>query len=313
MKKLIFLFAFALIACYSQAQDYFDYHKKVNQAEKHIGREEFAEAIPIYKEVFDTFDFVFAKDALIAAQLAVHEGQDSLGKIFVARALKGGIELPCLMRNKYLKQLVDDTLKIQAKEYRKVYFKSIDFQLLKEVSSRYQEEQVSKVEAKEFYIISVRENFKLIKQFTEKNGFLGDQLVGVDYDRLADRLPPCTCGNEKVIETLMTVDFPVSEMWDHWRKAIADGMLHPREFVHMFIAEKTKKSMLYLPKLQRDPDKRRPLLPDFRFNFPGDEIIRNLDRVNRDRREWGICDYSTDVQKEEVEKKYGFQLYYGYR
>ena len=313
MKAFSILFSLLFVAVIGTAQNYFEYHKKINKAERHIAKEQFAEAIPIYQEVFDSFPWIFAKDALIAGQLAVHEGQDSLARTFVVRALKGGVELPCIYQHKFLKQLVDDTLKMEAKEYRKLYFKSIDYQLMKEVSARYQEEQTSKIEAKEFYVISVRENFKLIKQFTERNGFLGDRLVGLDYPKAAKKLPPCTCGNEKVIQTLMTVDYPVSEMWDHWRKAIEDGLLHPREFVYMFIAERNKDSMLYLPKLQRDPNRGRPLLPDFRFNFPGDEIIRNIGRVNRDRKEWGVCDYRTDIGKEEVEKKYGFKLYYGYR
>lgn len=310
------IFAICSLVCFSfvaNTQNYFDYHRKINKAEKHIAKEEFEQAIPIYQEVFDSFNFIFIKDALIAGQIAVFVEQDSIARTFVERALKGGYELPCLMRNQYLKQLVDDSLKMVAKEVRKEYFKSIDYDLLKETSSRYQEEQVSYVEAKEFYTISVRGNYKLIKQFTEKNGFPGDQLIGIDYPRLAKKMKACTCGNEKIIETLMTVDFPISEMWDHWRKAIEDGMLHPREFVHLFIAEKTRKSMLYLPKLQRDPNKSRPLLPDFRFNFPGDEIIRNLSRVDRDRREWGVCSYGTDIGKEEVAKKYNFQFYYGYR
>lgn len=77
MKFLFFTLLFSInLYCYNQ-NNYFIYHNKINDAEiLYFMENEVDSSLAIYDEVFNTYEFVFLKDLLNAAQIAVYNKRD---------------------------------------------------------------------------------------------------------------------------------------------------------------------------------------------------------------------------------------------
>ncbi len=71
MKKYYVVLSFLLTLslqtmAFSGGNDYSTYHSEVYQAEELIVQESFAEALNIYRRLFETYDFVFVRDYKVA-------------------------------------------------------------------------------------------------------------------------------------------------------------------------------------------------------------------------------------------------------
>jgi hypothetical protein len=292
------------------AQNHFHYHESINKAEELLADERFELALQIYQSVFHEYDFVFAKDYFIAAQVSAFQGNDSLTYKLLKSAVKSGLKDTCIGGNQLFERFRQtpfwDTLRTNYPVWRKAYLKSIDMALISEFSKRYNLEQDFKRDPDYQYI--VQQNFDRIKQLILADSFPGDQLVGLDDSKLTVKNNDCNCGNSKVIVTLLHQPFAFSELEPLLIKAVERGDLHPREYATIYTREKRFVSVLY-----NNTDQLPDNFPIYYFNFPFDQKEENLENVNTDRSKVGISSIEVDEGKRKLENKYGFKLFFGYR
>jgi hypothetical protein len=78
------------------------YHEQVTEVEKLITENNFEDALGLLDQLFETYEFVFKKEYLIAAQLAVYLDQKETGIQYVKAGIEAGWEWKKLRKNKYL-------------------------------------------------------------------------------------------------------------------------------------------------------------------------------------------------------------------
>jgi len=90
-------------------QSYADYHRMISTAEEYYFLENNADsAISYYQKSFETFDFVFARDAVNAFQIAYREQQPL--EYFLKTAMESGVTPAILSHIPALKEFVQDSL-----------------------------------------------------------------------------------------------------------------------------------------------------------------------------------------------------------
>ena len=291
--------------------DYLAYHKQVNQALELTSKAHFVKAQEKLELIMKQYDFVFAKDYMIAAQLAAHNQDEVKAIQFLEKAVEGGCLLSCVPKlsvfDDLCKSAAWDSLKLKEKALRKNYIKSIETDLLTEICERYQFEQDRK--GTKLYKTVVYDNFKRIKEITEEHGFPGERLLGLDYSRLAQKLDDCDFGNSKVVVTLLHYDSPIAELGEaFFLEAIRAGNLHPREFANIYNYEVSKVSVLY-----GKSNKSLESLPEYHFNFPFGKKIEDYKRVNKDRAKFEIVALEVDERLAVLADKYGMKFEFGYK
>ncbi|GAA0890680.1 hypothetical protein GCM10009122_03590 [Fulvivirga kasyanovii] len=182
----------------SETQDYRRYHKQINEAEKLISNEQFKEALNIYNDVFNAFDFVFLKDYKVAAQLALYLNEKEKAFEIIKQGITAGWDLKSLKRNNYLSDLHNASeWKVIVEEYPKLrqkYLKRIDDSTRKEVHKMFKADQrkalgalfrlgdkaQEKYALKKFAPHSEAQLTKLIR-IMEDHGYPGEQLIGNSF------------------------------------------------------------------------------------------------------------------------------------
>lgn len=292
------------------SQDYTIYHQQINRAEEFLVQEDFQAALAIYQDVVDSFDFVFVKDVVIAAQIAAHLDRTFETSKWLEEAFDRGLRQDCLEEipvfANFIQQPEYERLLDDYKEQRKDYFRTVNLDEAREWAKRYEREQNAK--GGEFYRDVVLRNFERIQTFTKSDVFPGDRIIGVDYSRFGKGLSDCELGNSKVIVTLLHQPYAYSTMEGALEKAVQEGFLHPRERAMIYVFEQTKQSTLYKTTLQEDVT-----IEMFHFNLPFQKQHSDLDRVNSDRQRFLLGTIETEEAKKALESKYGFKLFFGYR
>lgn len=302
---------FILTLSFGNAQNYMDYHRSINNVEWEIVNEKFDIAFAQILPLFDQYDFIFLKDILTAAQLAVLNKQEGKAFKFLSLALQNGWNEKCIRRYPILDNIKDSknwkALKGNAVSYHLSYQKKIDHGYLSKFSDYYNVEQSSKRTIGYHKVVNT--NFAKIQKFIREEGFPGDRLIGVDNELSSPGIESCDCGNSKVIVTLLHQPFAFSKIGEaHLTKAIEQGLLHPREFAMIYTFEKNQISALYDKKIPAPENANA-----YTFNFPFGTKSDNKDQVNEHRKKFGIVDQEVDSKIPEIEKKYGLKLRYGYR
>lgn len=311
--KIIYLSGFLLhLLSNLPAQNYLDYHHEINRAEALIVSEKFEAAEEIYLQTFLDYPVKFAKDLVIAAQVCTLNKHYYSAISLLKEAVEMGVKLECLKEIAAL-QVLFSTIRWKEVEsnyadLRKRYLSKIDVDLAGTVSKMYQREQESK--RTETYRSVVISNFEYLKRLMkERDVFPGEGLVGLDDDQLAAKLDNCSFGNSKVMATLLHYVNAFSELEEELVRAVQVGALHPREFAVIYTYEKERISILY----QDTQKEKNPNLPNYDFDILLHRSGKNNDRINKDRRQFGIADIEVDAGKPTIEQKYGLRLKFGYK
>ena len=97
---LFFISIFASLTLNANTNfNYLNYHSKIAEAESLIGDERFREAITIYEEVFNFYDFVFLRDYLVAAQISFYINEKQKAFSYIKKSIAAGLELKALKKN----------------------------------------------------------------------------------------------------------------------------------------------------------------------------------------------------------------------
>ncbi len=182
---------------FSIKEDYSTYHAEVYQAEELIVQQSFAEALNIYRRLFDTYDFIFVRDYKVATQIAWHLGFKDEAYNFIRFGIAAGWQMESIKRNKFLKDLRQQqewsTIKSQFDSLREVYNQNINQEIRSEVRNMSLRDQRKAVGAifrigsksqnrfgeNKFAPLNERHVLRLL-EFIENDGFPGEKLVGFE-------------------------------------------------------------------------------------------------------------------------------------
>ena len=178
--------------------NYLNYHSKIAEAESLIGDERFREAITIYEEVFNFYDFVFLRDYLVAAQISFYINEKQKAFSYIKKSIAAGLELKALKKNKFLRQFqVGPEWMTIEKEYdslRLLYVTRIDLPTRENVHSMFNKDQRKALgtlfkigdKAQEKYAtnkFAPHSEIQMAKLITmlENKGYPGEKLIGNDF------------------------------------------------------------------------------------------------------------------------------------
>ena len=294
-----------------QEIDFLDYHQKFIKIEDLIVNENFKEAETELEPLLKEYEPSFVKDYIILAQICLMNKDKSKSIIWLKKSMEYGAKLNCLKEIQFLNENITtddwDKIKMESKDLKTIYYSKINISLGKSFNRNYQKEQDDKSEKS--YRGVVNSNFNKIKSLTDKGTFPGEYLIGIDDADVAPKISECSFGNSKAIVTLLHYDYPIIELTENVLvTAIKKGQLHPRDFAAIFTFEKNRNSKLYYSSY-----KTKKNLPNYNFGFPFEERKDNAEKINADRKKFGICSLETDKKKEFIEEKYGMKLQFGYR
>lgn len=182
----------------NESEDYKKYHEQINKAEKFISREQFQEALNLYNDVFNSFDFVFVKDYKIAAQLSLYLNDKKNAFEIIKKGIAGGWDLKSLKRNNYLSKLQNEPewklVKEGYLELRKKYLERIDDGTREKVNKMFKMDQKKALgalfrigdKAQERYAIKKfaphsENQLKKFIEILEDQGYPGEQLIGNNF------------------------------------------------------------------------------------------------------------------------------------
>jgi hypothetical protein len=312
MNRILIIFiAVILISTDKNEIDFNTYHQKFIEVEILIADENFKDAETELEALLLEYKPSFTKDYVIFAQLCLLNNNETKAIKWLKESMKYGAKIDCLKDIEFLNQNIDDVewgnIEKEEKTLNEIYHSKINFSLGKRFNNDYQIEQDSK--SKKDYKSVVYSNFSKIKTLSDKGKFPGEYLIGIDNADFAPKIYECDFSNSKVIVTLLHYDYPITELTEEKLvTAISKGQLHPREFASIFTFEKNKTSVLYGISYKTTID-----LPDYNFMFPFEKRKDTIDKVNEDRRNFGICSVETDRGKKLIEEKYGVKLDFGYK
>lgn len=181
-----------------EAQDYRKYHQQIIAAERLISDEKFGEALSLFEQVFNDYDFVFLKDYKVAAQLAYYLDNKEKAFHLIQEGIAAGWELKALKKNEFLAKLQEHpdwkSIEKASPELRSKYLAGIDQPVREKVQTMFKKDQWKALgallrigdKAQERYAIK---NFaphseiqiaKLI-DILENDGYPGEKLIGNDF------------------------------------------------------------------------------------------------------------------------------------
>ncbi len=91
-----------------QQADYTAYHRTIADAHKRIAQKEYQAALALYRQVFNTYAFVFVKDYKVATQLALQTGQKQEAFTYLTKAISAGWSLSAIKKNALVRTLQRD-------------------------------------------------------------------------------------------------------------------------------------------------------------------------------------------------------------
>lgn len=238
MKKnyqLISLLILLFLSTASQGKkDYRNYHIKIIQIEELIAEENFSEALQHYKSLFDSYDFVFARDAYNACQIACLTNNPK-ASFFLKRCAQSGVPKNTLLNNPYIAILWDSASSYFDSLYTKErsrYISRINQALRNEFITRYQQEQAHK--GLPDYKEICYDNFNRILQLAQKDQFPGEQQIGVN-----DELE-----NGFVFATLKHYPYSYRILYQYIEKGISEGTILPIAALYVYGFNQTRTSIL---------------------------------------------------------------------
>jgi len=296
------------------ADDYTIYHQQVNYAEHLFLSGSVDSSIALYKKTFKEFGFVFAKDCIVAAQIAAYSNESESALYFIHRALLQGVKIICLkdipILDIYLAKAdkwkhigeVYDSLHTQ-------YLRSIDFKKKMKYVSYYLEEQNAKNNGSIDYTAIVYANYSSIKKETLALGFPGDKVLGIDDESYEPESEDGRLSCENTLITLYHYPCSFTEMKELLLPEIKKGNIHPRDYAYISEFE----HRLFVNNHNRFPQcnpsgNYSNYKIDWFKSYTEDEIKTIYDM----RSKIYICSFQQDLQKKEMEEKHNFKFFFGF-
>ncbi len=147
-----FLYAVSLVGFLSDRErsqvnqkDYTIYHRTIAKAQKHIAHRQYQQALDLYRQVFNTYAFVFSRDYKVATQLALLTGQKAEALTYLKKAIATGWRLSEMKKNALVNTLQRDPdwkiIKNQYDSLRAVYQQSGNKEVRNRVEKLFKKDQ----------------------------------------------------------------------------------------------------------------------------------------------------------------------------
>jgi hypothetical protein len=207
--KYLFIFTTLFFSKALIAQDYLVYFKTIREAEMAIIDGNYENAIGLYNNAFEDFDFIFPKDAYIASQVASYWDDYHSFKKFIIKGIKNGLPIESIKRNPHLfsnfddfskeklnNEYLDSLCQVNTARINKSYRDTI-IQMVKE-DQRLRDKNETFLNAKIFnhklrprlfkkWMKQAEEQSQFILEMTKTHGFPSHKIIGThrieDYDK----------------------------------------------------------------------------------------------------------------------------------
>jgi hypothetical protein len=201
MRALIVVISMCIVVGAHAQDDYRIYHRCINNAERCFFLEGKTDsAYRYYDMAFSKFDFVFAKDCFMAAQIACYNKSDKYIS-YLKKGFKNGLRPDHLKYSRVLVSLTKDSIAFNKKfsdykELRKVYLKRINVIVLKQVIKHVSLDQSEKNfrysdndwEGENTYAKKLEKHLNFMASLIKQIGFPGDKLNGIDQEDILNEL-----------------------------------------------------------------------------------------------------------------------------
>jgi hypothetical protein len=188
------LSAFSNLTAQKQT-DYTNYHLDIIRAEELIADEKYSNALKIFEELFDKYNYVFLKDYKVAAQLALFTKDEAKAFKFIKLGISDGWTLGEITGDKFFKPLQNEkkweTIKSQYDTLRSEYNKKINQQLRVEIHEMFKRDQRLDLpyylrigqKAKERYALkkfapNSEKQITRLNEILNDYGYPGEKLIG---------------------------------------------------------------------------------------------------------------------------------------
>ncbi len=318
MRILCFAFGLGAFQCFllvpsdAFAQHYGKYHKAVNNAEQQmvIGHKD--SALHWYRMAFRDYDFIFAKDAVNAAQIALRTPRPERADSFLLKGAASGLRLKFLANIPRLAEYVSvpgkEALRQRMTELSGRFTARSDQALTREWKERYREEQT----AKNAY--HTRQEFLVYREIVQRNVAAVVKLWKTRHVLPGDRVLGLRNDGDEIEQTwafysLAHYDCVASTLEDMLWEAVESGMLHPREFAALWAFER----------LRSPGDSTRKTNPGctavmkkFNSAWFSDTDSATLAEVKRNRAKYWLCSHETDLGLSTLARTEGYKFRYSY-
>lgn len=338
MKALFVTLPVMLICACALAQqvDYIAYHTNINRAEEAFFLEgDCTTSLQYYRVAFRDFTYIFARDAINAAQIARYCGEDPLP--FFLRGVSGGLRIQHLKDLPVLEGLhalvvADAAIMRDYEARRKAYLDSIDYTFLLRMYDRVMEDQIRKNDSDQAYSqFQIKLRAEVMAE-AQKRGFPGARRLGIDHNgifeeamgkgqfdfdqrkqrkhggRLKHLKLQDNSLSSKPAMLILIHDHCIFGEWESFlREAMRKGEIHPREVALIH-------DNLYIRRnecLEGRPDD----LKYFKINmFVRYSLLpeRTDAEINQLRAKWHIAALEVDEAKKAYEEKLDFRLSWGF-
>ncbi len=195
MKRLLILLTLIPILCSGQTKNYLDYHNKIIKAEEYIVARQFNESLKVYRNITDTYEYVFLRDIKVAAQLSAYINDTDNLFYFLEKGMKKGWTSKEIMKRETLKKFKTDNrwkkLKANQDKYKKDFQNSINLELRTEIKEMLVEDQKRAIRVALTPIKKWRERYtnrkfvpnnraqvRRINQIIDQAGYPGEKVIG---------------------------------------------------------------------------------------------------------------------------------------
>jgi hypothetical protein len=332
MKKVVLFIV--LSHCFifrAAAGDYLNYHRYINLAEYHLVHNQADSVFYYYDKAFGEFDFIFAKDALIAAQFAWKQVNREKTTAYLLKGARSGLRSKCLDVCPVMKSYTEARFYLPVYDSMRAanqrFEASLDDALRTEWASRFDEQMMTRAEGETGdFMSSVQRNIVRLKEFVSKGKFPGEIHTGLADD--------CSIiGSQNVFYVLVNYDCIITEMHEALWAAVKKGELHPREFASLWeweFVRSAKKWSIANKKVFRTAGhqlalvcfKDNPYLVINRNCKKEDQQFRHFnllldlenipsEELNKARAQYYITAIEVDEKKAQLEVTEGYRLFFG--
>jgi hypothetical protein len=175
--------------------DYTNYHQDIIHAEALITQGKYSDALQIFEEVFNKYNYIFLKDYKVAAQLALFTKDEAKAFGFIKLGILDGWTLDEITGDKFFNPLQKEkeweTIRSQYDTLRSQYNKRIDHKLEAEIHEMFNSDQRLDLpyyfrigqKAKERYAVekfgpNSEKQIRRLNEILNNYGYPGEKLIG---------------------------------------------------------------------------------------------------------------------------------------
>ncbi len=306
----LFIFYFLPFEVFSQILNYEVYHDSINIAESIFLRGDNKASIELYTRIFKKYPFVFAKDCLIAAQIALYDKDTTSALFFTNRAIRQGVKIAFFSKlpiyKDFIKSFSWKRIKKDYKSIRIEYFKSIDFERKKFWASRYNlEQELKNIETLNAYKVKMLDNVNAIVEECKTIGYPGEKILGIDDALLSVKRGENDISSDYAYYSLLHHSCSYSWLKKYFETEIKKGNIHPRQCAYL------GDFLKIIRKSAGNDGCDTSIYPNSYIDWT--KKCSNVEKidVNILRYKFHICSIEQELEKEKFEDKTGIKLFFG--